>query len=122
MGSLESRLQSQKSDRVVHRFKVPKSIPGEIREIGMVEITADEELQVEARCKGANDKRAHEMAKAAIVEINGQIVTLSDGSTDKAWASMSPKIRTLVSTAWVKLHLANDDEVESFFASRTSSV
>lgn len=120
MNAFESKFA--KPDRIVHRFKVPASVLGEVREIGMVEITADEELAVEQRCKGASDRRAHEMAKAAIVEVNGQAVSLADGSVDKAWSGFSPKIRTLVSTAWVKLHLANDDEVEGFFASRTSSV
>lgn len=111
-----------KPDRVIHRFKVPESIGGDIREIGLVEMTAEEELMVEARCRGASDKRAHEMAKQAIAEVNGKPVSLADGSVDKAWSSMLPKVRVLVSSAWVRLHLANDEEVEGFFASRTSSV
>jgi len=110
------------SDRVIHRFAVPDSIPGEIRSLGLVEITAEEELKADARCRGASDKRAQEMAKQAIVEVNGEPVRVGDGSVDRAWNNMHPKVRTLVSTAWVRLHLANDDEVESFFASRTSSV
>lgn len=123
MNAFEQKLGlNQDSDRIIHRFEVPASVPGEIRSLGMVEITADEELKAEARCKGASDKRAQEMAKQSIVEINGEAVRIGDGSVDKAWNSMHPKVRTLVASAWVKLHLANDDEVEGFFASRTSSV
>lgn len=112
----------RKDDRVIHRFTVPASIPGDIRTIGLVEITAAEELQAEARCKGASDKRASEMAKSALAEVNGQRVAFHDASVDKAWNNMHPKVRTLVATAWVKLHLADDNEVEDFFASRTSSI
>jgi len=109
-------------DRVIHRFTVPDSIPGEVRSVGMVEMTAEEELRVEQKCKGASDKRAQEMTKQSLVEVNGQPVTTADASADKAWLNMHPKVRTLLTTAWVKLHLAEDNEVDSFFASRTSSV
>mgnify|MGYP006279042063 CR=1 FL=1 len=122
MNTFEQKLSAFNQDRVIHRFDIPASIPGEVRSLGLVEITAAEELAAEARCKGASDKRAAEMAKQAIVEVNGEPVKLGDGSVDLAWNTMHPKVRTLVSTAWVRLHLANDDEVESFFASRTSSV
>ena len=123
MNAFEQKLGLNRNDnRVVHRFKVPDSIPGEVRSLGLVEITAEEELQVEQRCKGASDKRASEMAKQAIVEINGEPVSLLNGTVQQAWNEMHPKVRTLLASAWVKLHLANDDEVESFFASRTSSV
>lgn len=108
--------------RTIHRFNIPASIPGDVRSIGLVEITADEELRAEQRCKGASDKRAQEMAKQALVEVNGQPVSFADGSVDKAWLNLHPKVRVLLASAWVRLHLANDDEVESFFASRTSSV
>jgi hypothetical protein len=122
MNAFEQKLFGNQPDRVIHRFNVPDSIPGEVRSLGLVEITADEELRAEQRCKGASDKRAAEMAKQALVEVNGQAVGFADASVDKAWNAMHPKVRTLLASAWVKLHLANDDEVESFFASRTSSV
>ena len=121
MNAFEKKLVVASSDRLVHRFKIPASIGGDIREIGMVEITADEELKAEARCRGTPDKRAAELAKTSIVEVNGEAVGLGDGSVDKVWTTMHPKVRTLVATAWVRLHLASDDEVEGFFASRTSS-
>jgi hypothetical protein len=111
-----------KPDRVIHRFKIPDSIAGEVRELGLVELTAEDELMVESRCRGSSDKRAHEMAKQSIAEVNGKAVSLADGSTDKLWSSMHPKVRVLVASAWVKLHLASDEELESFFASRTSGI
>ena len=123
MNAFEQKLGlGQEDARAIHRFQIPESVPGDIRSIGMVEITAHEELMAEQRCKGAPDKRAAEMAKAALVEVNGAKVGFADNSVNKAWNEMHPKVRTLVASAWVKLHLANDDEVDDFFASRTSSV
>lgn len=122
MGSLESVLAAQGKDRVVYRFSVPGSIGGEIRSLGMVELTADEEVQIEARCKNVPEKRAVEIAKAAIWEVNGQRIHNGAGELDKAWNEMSPKVRSLVNRMWIKLHLANDDEVSSFEKSMTASV
>lgn len=123
MNAFEQKLGLNRNEtRVIHRFTVPDSIPGDVRSIGLVEITAEEELQAEQRCKGASDKRAQEMAKQAIAEVNGAAVSLVDGSVQQAWNGLHPKVRTLIASAWVRLHLANDSEVDDFFASRTSSV
>ena len=115
-------LSIPKVERTIHRFTVPDSVPGDIRSLGLVELSADDELRVEARCRGNTDKRAQEMAKAAIVEINGDEVTVADGSADSAWSTMHPKVRMLVMSAWLKLHLASDEETAAFFGSRTSSI
>lgn len=115
-------LHDNRQARVVHRFTVPESVPGDVRSLGLVELTAEDELRVEARCKGMPDKRAQELAKAAIVEVNGQPVNVGDGTCDSAWAGMHPKVRMLVSSAWLKLHLASEEESAAFFASRTSSL
>lgn len=111
-----------KADRVVYRFDVPASIPGEIRSIGMVELTADEEVGIEVRCKNYPEKRAVEIAKAAIWEVNGQRITNGAGELDKAWNEMSPKLRSLVNRMWIKLHIADDSEAAFFEKSMTASV
>lgn len=121
MDALMSKL-GVSDTRTIHRFNVPESIPGEIRSIGLVELTAEDELRVEQRCKGAPDKRAQELVKTSLAEVNGKAVSTLNGSASNAWNEMPPKVRTLVSSAWVRLHLASDDEVESFFGSRTSSL
>lgn len=122
MGSLESVLDKDGFDRVVHRFQVPASIGGDIRSIGLVELTAEEELQVEMRCKGSSERRASEIAKASIHELNGKRAHNGNGDIDRFWNRASPKLRSLVNTAWVRAHLANDEEVESFFSSKTTSI
>ncbi len=122
MGSLESVLAGQSRDRVVFRFTVPESIKGEIRSIGLVELTADEEIAVESRCKQVPEKRAAEIAKAAVWEINGKRIHNGAGELDKAWNEAPAKLRSLVMRAWIKLHAAEDAEVASFEASMTVTV
>lgn len=121
MDSLIQKLGGE-TKRVVHRFKVPASIPGEVREIGLVELTAEDELRVEQRCKGASDKRAAELVKSAICEVNGKAVSVMDGSVHNVWNELPAKVRTLVNSAWLRLHMASDEELEGFFASRTTSI
>lgn len=108
--------------RTIHRFTVPESIPGDVRSVGLIELTAEDELRVEQRCKGDRERRAAELVKQSLVEVNDKRVGTHNGSVNNAWNEMPAKVRTLVSSAWLRLHLASDDEVESFFASRTSSI
>lgn len=120
--SFENMMAASLKDRPIYRFKVPTSIPGEIRSIGLVELTADEEIQIEARCKGVPEKRAVEIAKAAVWELNGKRIGNAEGELDKAWNGMSPKLRSLVNRAWIKLHIANDEETGFFEESMTVNV
>ena len=71
MGSLESILAKQERERIVYTFTIPESIKGDVRTIGLVELTADEEIAIEARCKGAGERRAVEIVKATVWEVNG---------------------------------------------------
>lgn len=124
MGSLESILESKAGarDRVVYTFTVPASIGGEVRTIGMVELTADEEIAVEARCKGVPEKRAVEIVKATVWEVNGDRIHNGAGELDRLWNNLPPKVRTLLNRAWVKLHAADDAETDSFEKSMTARV
>ncbi len=64
----------------------------------------------------------YESAKQAIVEINGQAVSLADGSVDKAFDEMGPQVRNLVMTAYGQLHTPPDEAVEGFLSSQTVRV
>lgn len=108
--------------RTIHRFSVPESIPGEVRSVGLVELTAEDELRVEQRCKGDRDRRAAELVKTSLVEVNGKRVSVHDGSVSNLWNEMPSKVRTLINTAWIRLHMATDQELDTFFESRTSSL
>jgi hypothetical protein len=108
--------------RVVNEFTVPASIPGNIRKVGLVEISADDEIAAEERGRGSNEKKSAELCKACIASVNGKTVGLGDGSADAAWRDMHPKLRTLINTAYVKMNLATNDEAKSFLDSRAAVV
>ncbi len=122
MGSLESILAKQERERVVYTFAIPESIKGEVRSVGLVELTADEEIAVEQRCKGSPEKRAIEIVKATVREVNGARIHNGAGELDKLWNNLSPKVRSLLNKAWIKLHAADDAEADSFEKSMTVSV
>lgn len=108
--------------RTIHRFQVPESIPGEVRSLGLVELTAEDELRVEQRCKGDRDRRAAELVKHSLIEVNGKRVSVHDGSVANLWNEMPSKVRTLINTAWIRLHMATDAELDTFFESRTTTL
>lgn len=122
MGSLESILAKQERERVVYTFTIPESIAGEVRSVGLVELTSNEEIAVESRCKGNPEKRAIEIVKSTVWEVNGQRIHNGAGELDKLWNNLSPKVRSLLNRAWIKLHAADDAESESFEKSMTVKV
>ena len=116
--ALEEKLAAAgKRPSTVHSFNFPESIPGDIRSVGIKELTAQEELAASKRASGDPFRIAYESAKQALVEINGEKVSLANGSADKAWAEMHPKVRELVVLAHRKIHSASDEETDGFFKS-----
>lgn len=125
MGAVESmaeRLAAPKVSRVVHTFKVPQKIPGDVREVGLHELTTAEELMVEKRTRGNSASTPGELVIQALASVNGNPVSVADGSSDKAWKEMHPKLRALMQTAWVRIHLPKDEEVEGFLESEEVGV
>lgn len=103
--------------RIRHTLAVPKGIPGGVRSLTLIELTADEELQAEERAPGGGGKKAVEICKAMIAKVDGKAVSTVDGSVDAAWAGFHPKLRSLLVTAYARFHLASDEEVSGFFGS-----
>src|SRR5574337_1106425 len=116
---LERRLEAARSPRTVNQFTMPDSIPGEIRNIGILELNAQEELSASKRAAGDPFRIAYELAKQALVEVNGEKVSLMDGTADKAWATMHPMARELVVKAHQATHNASEDQTAVFLKSRT---
>jgi hypothetical protein len=107
----------QKAGRAINTFKVPSSIGGSVLSVGLVELTADEEMMAEKRAGADRPRVAVELSKQALAEVNGKPVNLTDGSADTAWNSLPAKVRTLVITAYTRLHIPSDEEMGGFFAS-----
>lgn len=119
--SLEEHM-AKKQTRVVHTFQMPKGLDGEIKSIGLVELTPEEESNAYKRSFGDSHKFAYEMAKACVAQVNGQNVSLAEGETDTLFNKMSPKQRNLVLAAYAHLHTPTEDLTKNFLQSQTVQV
>lgn len=108
--------------RPVHYFTIPKTVANGIEEMGFVQLTSSEELQATKRSHNDMGRLAFEMAKQALVEVNGEKVNLRDGSSDAVWNKMDPKVRTLAVAAFGHLHTPEEEDVNSFLKSQRVEV
>jgi len=114
--------------RALHVYRIPTScqceIPGfgVIKEIGLRELTPDDEMMAAQRSRNNNYRTAHELSKACLAQVNGTNVSLADGSSDAVWNAMPPKLRTLVVTAYTEIHVPSEDDAAVFTKSRVIKV
>ena len=107
-----------KKTRPVYLYDVPQSVPGDIRCVGLVELTSEDELDATKRARGDTMRLAFELAKQSLVEVNEKPVTQADGSVDSAWDKMGAQVRNLVLTAYAKLHAPSEGVAEGFLKSQ----
>lgn len=106
--------------RPVFEYDVPDRLGGGT--IGIVKLTTAEEMMATVRAGTDSAKLVYELAKQALVAVNGRGVTLADGSADRAWDTMDPAVRNLVVMAYGDLHVPQEDEVKAFRASQRVKV
>lgn len=111
----------QKAVRTIYTYTVPKKLGTSTNTIGMVELTADDELAATKRARGDATQLAFELTKQSLVQVNGIDVGLGDGSVDAAFNKMSPKVRNLVMHAYAQLNAPGDGDAESFLASQEAN-
>lgn len=109
-----------RQSREVHLFTVPEKLAAEVgvREVGMVTLTAAEEMMVHRRARKDSVQLALELAKASLVEVDAGKLSLADGTADDFWGRAHPKLRELVMSAYVVLHSIRDEDAASFQESR----
>jgi hypothetical protein len=114
----------QKKPRAVNLFDVPPEVAAAsgVKEVGLVQLTTEEELLCFKRAKGDNAKLAMELSKAALVEADGKPLQSHDGSVDTFWKDAEPRLRQLILTAYADLHSAKEDDQKDFLASRRTRV
>ena len=108
--------------RTVHTFPLPDSVPGEVRSVSVTELTAEEELMATRRAGTDAFKVAYELAKQSLVAVNGEKVSLADGTSDKVWVAMHPKARALTIIAYNAVHQPADNDVADFLKGQTIQV
>lgn len=117
---IEDKLLAKKAPRTIHVYDVPRELSDtdDITSIGLVELTAEEELMAAKRTRDDSMKLGFELIKQSLAEVNGSPVSLADGSADKAWTSMGAKLRHVLLQAWHEIHKAKEDVEQSFLKSR----
>lgn len=112
-------------ERPVHEYTIPEALqtlafPGEepVRSVGLVELLADEQKQVVRRVGNDRVNVGNELIVQALAAVNGTRVGVADGSADRWWSRMHPKIRDLVAEAYDALHNNRPEDVQSFLSSR----
>lgn len=119
---------ASRANRAVHMFTVPEKMQAEIgfATIGLLELTADEEMAVLARTKGgsfgAAVKTQYELAKATLASLNGKVLPAIGEELDAAWNAIPPKGRALLLTAFKSLHNVEKELERDFLKSRTTTV
>jgi len=118
---IQNRVDDERAarpSREVYEYDVPDKIANGVKTVGMVKLTAREEMVTAARARNDAIRLAYELAKASLVEINGEIIDKSNGDDDVAWEKMDPQVRELVMVSYSDLHNVPSEDTESFLASR----
>ena len=119
--------QAPKQERIIHCFPIPeayqKCLDGSmLKEVGIGELTPEEELMAARRAGGDQIVLAMELAKQSLLEVNGTQCSLGDGTTDIWMSKMQPQVRTLITSAYGTLNTPKSGEVEAFLSKGMAKV
>ncbi len=119
------RASSEKA-RAIISFTIPdklrKYVDEGVTTLGFVELKSGEEMLATKRCHNDGIRLVYELVKESLRMVGAETVGTGDGSADRAWAKMHPKIRQLCSTAYNELHNLQEGDSESFLKSRAVTV
>lgn len=111
-----------KNSRPVFTYTVPEKMADGVKSIGLVQLTAHEEMMSAKRAGSDPIRLVYEQVKQSMVEVNSQAVSLADGTADRAFDQMGPRVRSLVMTAFTRLHTPEESDLEVFLTSRAERV
>jgi len=109
----------------IYEYDVPEDmadVASGIKTVGMRLLTPRIETMAFRRVKGNEEQLAYELTKQAIVEINGERVSIADGHLDETWERMHPQIRSLVMNAYADLSTPPEGAQARFRESRRVKV
>ena len=116
------QLAALKSSRVVYEYTVPARLKEQhdgsiIETVGIVQLQAQEEIIAGKEAGADPTKLAWSLAKRCLWTVNGERVKDSDGSRDKFWNTMAPKLRSLCLTAYNDQHSPEPEDADAFLGS-----
>lgn len=104
--------------RALHTFDFPEDFHPDWQSITLCELTAREQLEAAKRTKDTGLRLGHELIKQSIWDVNGERVSLGDGTLDRAWNSMPPAVLDLVMAGYAKINSATEEQQAGFLKSR----
>lgn len=110
-----------RAQRLVHEYDIPKELVAEsgYRTVGVVSLSADEELMATRRAAGDQVRLAFELAKEALRFVDDKAVSTADGTVDPIWNKPDfSKVRTLVVTAYNATNQPTQESTQAFLKSR----
>lgn len=125
LSDIHSIAAGKRAPRAVHTFTLPASLAGEsgTASVGVVALTAAEEMMASRRSQSDPIQLAYELAKESLRTVDGRAVSTADGSADVWWENpANTKVRTLVVTAYNSVNAPSRDETSDFLKSCTVSV
>lgn len=110
--------------RTLHVFTFPERLAKEVgyKSVGIVELTAEEQLMASARSKADPIRVAYELAKESLRAVDDTAISAVDGSVDKVWANLNPKAMNLIIRAFNDIHNPTPEDMDSFLSSKTVRV
>lgn len=112
-----------KQVRAVHTFTFPPSVATDkVQSVGIGELTANEEIQAAKRVGTDQARLPYELSLQCLAEVNGEPVSLGDGSADTAWQAMSAKQRTLVIAGYGEVNAPEQEDLSGFLKSQQVKV
>lgn len=115
-----AQLANRTTNRPLYIFDVPEKVVERsgIRKIGLIELTAEEELLATKRSHNDMARLAFELAKESLRQIDGKPVSTADGTADVVWNNMGAALRTLIIGAYQSIHNPTEVDAMSFMKSR----
>lgn len=112
----------QQASRPMFVYTIKSPLSDGIQEVALVQLTAREEILCGKRANGDTFQMGYEQVMLALVQVNGEKVSVGDGSADSWFNKMLPPTRQLVMAAFGNLHGPEEGAVQDFLQSRTVSV
>lgn len=106
------------SNRTIHHFDMPEQYHSWAKQVGFVELTAQEELQAGKRAKQDPLRLMFELVKASLVEVDGAKVSIANQSADQKIDTCPAQARSLLMAAYNSIHQPDEDEQQTFLKSR----
>lgn len=113
-------------NRQIYWYDVPDALASSgVSKVGLVELTAGDELRAAKRAGGDQARLAFELTMESVRRVNDGSVNTGDGSSEAFWNSRTSgmsRVRQLIMGAYTEVHNPTKDDAIAFLKSRRITV